>query len=352
MKKWILLTTTVMLVWALALTGYAAPSQLTMPDAEAQTGQVVFLPVTLDAQITGDTMGITYSFDSKLLEAIPDSCKWEKNGPLSGFNNKNGGAWAAEAPISLQGTVCTLAFRVRSDADFTDTQVSCTLMVMRNNEVVGQYQASAKVGLSCSHKYGVWKDGGAVSHSRTCSLCGQIQTQAHSWDEGKLSPDPNKPGMQQKTFTCSACGGTKSVTVESEHEQTTPTEPTTPETTEPVNTQPVTKPQPVTPSEETAPQHLRPVESPTEPTTKPETDRTEQTQPYEDYNKPTAGQEHDHETVPDRLPMEEGQNTPQHTHDHEVNDPQWVTAVAIAATVVVIVAGVLIYLKKNKHNIW
>ena len=348
MRKWILLTITVMLVWALALTGYAAPNQLTMPDANAQTGQVIFLPVTLDAQISGDTMSITYSFDSKLLEAIPDSCKWEKNGILFDFNNKNGGVWTSKTPISLKGTVCTLAFRVRPDADFTDTRVSCTLVVFRNNEEVGQYQAQAKVGLSCSHKYSVWKDGGAAGHSRSCSLCGALQTQAHSWDAGKLSPDPHRPGVQQKTFTCSACGGTKSVAVEAEHEQATPTEPTQPETTEPVETRPVTKPQPVTPPEETAPQQLRPIEPPTEEPTKPQPDQPEQTKPYEDYNEPTAGHDHSHETVPDYLPMEEGQNTPQHTHDHGTDDPQWVTAVAIAATVVVIVAGVLIFLKKKK----
>ena len=351
MKKSILLTVACMLVWALVLTGYAAPNQLMMPDANAQTGQVVFLPVTLDAQITGDTMSITYSFDSKLLEAIPDSCKWEKNGILFDFNNKNGGVWTSKNPISLKGTVCTLAFRVRPDADFTDTRVSCTLVVMRNNEEVGQYQAQAKVGLSCSHKYGVWKDGGTAGHSRSCSLCGELQTQAHSWDEGKLTPDPHRPGVQQKTFTCSACGATKAVAVEAEHVQTTPTEATRPQATEPVATKPVTRPQPVTLPEETTPQQLRPIVSPTQEPTKPQTDRPEQTQPYEDYNAPTAGEEHNHETVPQRLPMEEGQNTPQHTHDHE-DDPQWITAVAIAATVVVIVAGVLIYLKKNRYNTW
>lgn len=208
MRRLIVLALLLAMVITLALPGYALEEPLILTDASAQAGDTVYLTVKLTEGVVGDTMGITYSYDTSVLKALPDSCTWGPNGILKDFDENDAGVWAGNAAVKLQDDICVLAFQVLPEVAFTSTKVSCELIVKNGAELVGEYTAEAVISMSCSHTYGVWADKGTLGHSRSCEICGGSQTQSHSWDSGVVSENPDNSNSNLKTYTCTVCGGT------------------------------------------------------------------------------------------------------------------------------------------------
>lgn len=221
MKRIMILALALALVFSLALTGNAAGEKLTLSNAEAQPGQTVYLTVTLNESAMGDTMGVTYTYDSSVLTAVPSSCSWVKAGVLQDFNNNGAGVWATTEIGDLKGTVCVLAFRVKENASFTQTEVSCTLIVKNDSTEVGTFTAQASVTKTCSHTYGTWSDQGTLGHTKVCGICGAQVTESHSWDEGIRSQKPNDSTTDLMTFTCTVCSGAKVIEVPANNTQET-----------------------------------------------------------------------------------------------------------------------------------
>ena len=58
------------------------------------------------------------------------------------------------------------------------------------------------------HSYGAWTESG-TGHQRTCSVCGDVSTGSHAWDNGTPIKQANcKEGGQDK-YTCKDCAATK-----------------------------------------------------------------------------------------------------------------------------------------------
>lgn len=371
MRKLLVLILTLALLAGFALTGYAASEPLTLSDGTAAAGNTVYLVVTLHESAVGDTVGISYSYDTKLLKAVPSSCTWERKSTLDDFDNKNSGVWAASKAEDLKGKVCTLALNILPGVQFTETEVTCALIVKNGAEEVGTFEAKAKVTLECLHEFGEWADQGAIGHSRACSLCGNSQTQPHEWDAGKITADPSDPAYDLKTHTCGICGAQKSLRIPSGQEDTQPPQdlsPTDPKPTVPEKEHPYTQP---------------PV--PTEPNSgsKPGSSQggsgsqnggENPTQSFHDYNQGTeavsGGDGHDHshddadgekgfvtkESRPVAVPGGDAAETEtaEHDHDHDHITPavssgeRAGTALGIAAVVLVLLGGAVWFVKK-KH---
>lgn len=235
MKKILMLLVTALLFGMLAVPAAAADEALSVSDMNAQPGDMVYLRVTLNQSVTGDSMAVSYSFDKELLKAEPKSCTWEKKGIIQEFNNKKMGAWAAESPMGLKGDLCVLALQVREGVTFAETKVSCTVTIKNGGKVAGEYTAEGTVSMACDHQYGGWTDGGSVGHVQECSLCGRKITASHGWDDGKTEENPDDENTNLITYTCTVCGGVKQEKVAAEREESAPTAPTRPteEQTEP-----------------------------------------------------------------------------------------------------------------------
>lgn len=62
------------------------------------------------------------------------------------------------------------------------------------------------------HSFGAWQQVDGSSHKRACTVCGTEETQAHSWDGGRVTVQPTCLNQGEKTYTC-GCGATKKETL-------------------------------------------------------------------------------------------------------------------------------------------
>ena len=104
MRRFWSLLTALMLLGSLGLTAFASEDPLTMADVQVQLGQTVYLTVSLEEPVRGNTMGISYSYDPEVLKIVPSECRWKKTGALQDFSaGGHEGVWATEKAAQLEG---------------------------------------------------------------------------------------------------------------------------------------------------------------------------------------------------------------------------------------------------------
>lgn len=309
MRKLTIMALCLLLAGCMTLTCFAAGT-LSVTDAAAEPGKTVYLTVMLNDSVVGNTLGISYSYDSEVLTAVTGSNSWGQEGILQDFSKQDSGVWAVSDPVDLKGPICVLAFQVAEDASFTKTEVTCTVIVKNGSTEVATYTAVGAVTMACEHSFSGWTDKGAAGHSHSCTKCGLTQTESHHWDSGKVTQKEDEPNVSVTTYTCGLCGATKQTEVEN-----IPTVPDT-EPTRPEQKDPTTAPTyPTKPEEkETRPETTQP----TVPTTKP-------TQPHEDTTvPPTTDTAQKETTAPSgpkdyNDPEDEAQDADPHDHDQQID---------------------------------
>ena len=85
--------------------------------------------------------------------------------------------------------------------------------ISSNSESNVSNKADMEENVSHTHNYNSWKDTGKSYHSRNCS-CGVEETEAHSFDLGKITKEPTEISEGIKTYTCTVCGAVKNETIE------------------------------------------------------------------------------------------------------------------------------------------
>lgn len=63
------------------------------------------------------------------------------------------------------------------------------------------------------HTWGEWSKVDDTNHKRTCSVCQEAATAAHTWNGGEITTEPTTTTEGVKTYTCTACGDTKTEVV-------------------------------------------------------------------------------------------------------------------------------------------
>ena len=64
------------------------------------------------------------------------------------------------------------------------------------------------------HKYGDWTKENETAHKHICSVCGKTESADHTWNAGEVTTAPTCKDTGVKTYTCTACGATKTETLD------------------------------------------------------------------------------------------------------------------------------------------
>lgn len=210
MKKIIMSLLACLLLSAMAITGFAAENALVLSSVEAAPGETVYMTLSLTEPVVGDSMAITYAYDTNILEPVLGAFSWEQKGLLQDFGKtNNAGVWAAKETTKLEGDICVLAFKVLEKATLIQSKVSCTLIVKNSDQEAGRYVTEGIIYQQCDHQYGQWMDTGSLGHSRICDKCGRSQIQSHNYDDGADRTDAS--GATVKQFTCIDCKAYKQI---------------------------------------------------------------------------------------------------------------------------------------------
>lgn len=212
MRKWIAAVMLAAIVCMLTVPAMGAEEGLEIPDVTVEPGETVYLTFKLAGPVTGTSVAVTYTCDRDVITPIKSSSTWAQKGMLQDFDSyKMTGVWAERQAVELKGEICTVAFRVVSEKTHFDTKVACTLTVKNGAAEVASFTEEVWVSTACNHSFGAWTENGSVSHQRTCSICLRVQQQAHKWDEGTKTKDPEQENKEIILFRCTECGGKKEV---------------------------------------------------------------------------------------------------------------------------------------------
>ena len=104
----------------------------------------------------------------------------------------------------------TLVFKINENAKPGNYSIGISASASNQNlEDVNVSVVEGTITVSCDHKYGGWEKDTDTQHKHTCTICGNVEKVAHTWNNGTITKAPTCKEEGEKTYTCTACGATK-----------------------------------------------------------------------------------------------------------------------------------------------
>ncbi len=225
MKKVISILIALVLTFALFCVpaSAAGTGTLALSNAEGKQGDTVTINVNLNSNPGLTTMRFTVSWGEGLELASVSNA-----GLLSGWTTP---APTISSPYTLRwadslsttnstktGKIATLTFKIKDNATVGNKTVTLTFIeswdANGGKNTFGNATATIKVNCK-THTYGTYTKKDNTNHTRTCSVCGNVETKAHTWNGGSVTKpaDCKEAGNTHYTCTANGCGATKDVPI-------------------------------------------------------------------------------------------------------------------------------------------
>ena len=106
-------------------------------------------------------------------------------------------------------------------SEWTGTQPTCGTAgsLARTCSNCGGSETSTPAATG-NHTYGNWSNVNDTQHKHICSVCQKEESANHTWDNGKITKQPNCKEEGIKTYTCTGCSATKTESVAKSNEHT------------------------------------------------------------------------------------------------------------------------------------
>ena len=143
-----------------------------------------------DSCITSDG---SYKYNDNL---VPSHYNYSGNAEID-IENRRCSICIAECPHNWNNGSVTKQATCKEEGKNTFT---CTICSATKTETIAK---------TTTHSYGNWVKVNDTTHKHTCSVCSKEETANHIWNSGTVTKQPTCKEEGVKTFTCSACNGTK-----------------------------------------------------------------------------------------------------------------------------------------------
>lgn len=186
----------------------AAEVTMTSSQTELEWGDEVTVTVSISALDACKKGGIELSYDTDVFELVSGS--WLlSNAFIQDFAvSTNDGVFAYTSATAVSGDIFQFTLKVKEGAAVGSSKVTVELAL--DGETL---QESISLNIICNHSYGDWTEADKVNHKHTCSICGNEETAAHSWNADTVTKQPSCTEEGEEIYSCTVCGATKTDTV-------------------------------------------------------------------------------------------------------------------------------------------
>lgn len=207
MKKVTAFLLCLVLMCAVALPVSAASMSISASSSSVRRGESFTLTVSLSNDQPVSNGGVVLSYDTSVFEMTGGS---RYVGDFGGVTPGNqGGVFVFETDTAVSGTLFTFDMKVKSGAGFGTYTIS-------GASDLGNVECSlsgTSITVACDHSFGSPSRVDDANHKRTCSICGETNTQAHNWNSGTVTKEATCKETGTKTVTCTDCGATTTKTI-------------------------------------------------------------------------------------------------------------------------------------------
>jgi len=201
-----------LLISMLAIPALAAQSATMSVSASKNTvyrGDTITVTVSTSKVDNCTSGGFMFSYDKNVFEYVSGSAML--SGYTAGVSTAAGNVagYFMNGNATVQGGIFQITLKVKDNAAFGSYTISGVPNMSTADGAVSCSAGSTTVTVSCKHSYGNWSKLDDTNHGKTCSICQNVQKEAHKWDKGTtIKPANCKEGGQVK-YNCTVCSATK-----------------------------------------------------------------------------------------------------------------------------------------------
>lgn len=190
-------------------------------DIKAYATETITVPIKISSNVGFVSASLIVEYDDSVftLTGVNDKSLINGAAHTTRFSSPYILSWENDLRTSdytANGTLVELVFTVSSFAEPGDYNIRVStpthgILNHEGSDVDCSFSTGTITVLDeeCSHDWNNWSKASRSRHKRSCDLCGEVEYDSHSWDNGEVTREPTEDSSGITTYTCSTCNATK-----------------------------------------------------------------------------------------------------------------------------------------------